>query len=408
MDLPVMDEEFLTNPYPAYDRLQAEGPVHRMLLPSGLKVWAVVSYEESRKALAHPSLSKDIDASVQLGYFDREMSEGGTPRLEHSSVGKHMLNMDPPDHTRLRKLVNKALTARSVAKMRPVIEAISSDLLDAAERRAAESEDGSVDLVEEYTAKFPVQVLGELLGIPDEHFPVLVSLTSAIMSDDNENAGANMAAFGRHLGELIQRKRAEPGDDLVSALIQARDDDAKLDDVELISTVFLLVVAGYETTVNMIGHGVRALLNHPEQLAELQADPSLIPGANEEFLRYEGPGNRATLRFATEPFELGGVTIGKGEYVSVLLGSANRDGGQFACPHQLDVKRSTTGHLGFGHGIHYCVGAPLARLEMEIALQHLLGRFPDMTLAVPDSELKWRQSFMMQGLERLPVRLHKN
>ncbi|WP_210430712.1 cytochrome P450 family protein [Streptomyces physcomitrii] len=407
MSLPLMDEEFLTNPYPAYDRLQAGGPVHRMLLPSGLKVWAVVSYEESRKALAHPSLSKDIDASVQLGYFDREMSEGGTPRLEHSSVGQHMLNMDPPDHTRLRKLVNRALTARSVKRLEPVIEEISTALLDAVELRAAESADGSVDLVEEYTAKFPVQVLGRLLGITEEHFPVLVSLTAAIMSNDNENAGANMARFGQHLGEMIRLKRADPGEDLVSALIQARDEDAKLSDIELISTVFLLVVAGYETTVNMIGHGLRALLNHPGQLAELRADPSLIPGANEEFLRYEGPGNRATLRFATEPFELGGVTIGTGEYVSVLLGSANRDGAQFACPHQLDVKRSTTGHLGFGHGIHYCVGAPLARLEMEIALRHLLTRFPDLELAVPDAELRWRKSFMMQGLERLPVRLHK-
>ncbi|MFF2653498.1 cytochrome P450 [Streptomyces sp. NPDC058045] len=407
MSLPLMDEEFLTNPYPAYEPLQEQGPVHRMVLPSGLKVWAVVSYEESREALAHPLLSKDIETSVQLGYFDREMSEGGTPRLEDSSVGQHMLNMDPPDHTRLRKLVTKALTARGVRRLEPAIEEISGTLLDAMEQRAAESPDGSVDLVAEYTSKFPVQVLGKLLGITDEHFPVLVSLTTAIMSDDDENAGANMAAFGKHLAGMIQVKRAAPGDDLVSALIQARDEDAKLSDVELISTVFLMVVAGYETTVNMIGHGVRALLNHPEQLAALRADPSLIPGANEEFLRYEGPGNRATLRFATEPFELGGVTIGAGEYVSVLLGAANRDGGQFACPYQLDVRRSTTGHLGFGHGVHYCVGAPLARLEMEIALRQLLTRFPDLALAVPDSELTWRKSFMMQGLVRLPVRLHK-
>ncbi|MFI9364134.1 cytochrome P450 [Kitasatospora sp. NPDC053057] len=407
MSLPIMDEEFMRNPYPAYDALQDKGSVHRMLLPSGLKVWAVVNYEEARIALSHPALSKDIDTSVQLGYFDREMSEGGTPRLEHSSVGRHMLNMDPPDHTRLRKLVNKALTARSVKKLEPVIEAISTELLDAAERKAA-AEGGVVDLVEEYTAQFPVRVLGQLLGISEEHFPVLVGLTAAIMSNDNENAGPNMARFGQHIGEMIQLKRAQPADDLVSALIHARDEEDKLSDIELVSTVFLLVVAGYETTVNMIGHGLRALLNHPEQLAALREDPSGIPAANEEFLRYEGPGNRATLRYATEPFELGGVTVGTGEYVSVLLGAANRDGAQFGCPHQLDVTRSTAGHLGFGHGIHYCVGAPLARLEMEIALRHLLGRFPDLTLAVPDSELKWRKSFMMQGLESLPVRLHKN
>ncbi|MGF1426765.1 cytochrome P450 family protein [Kitasatospora sp. LaBMicrA B282] len=406
MSLPMMDEEFLTNPYPAYRALQEQGPVHRMLLPSGLRVWAVVGYEESRSALSHPSLSKDIDASVQLGYFDREMSTGGTPRLEHGSVGRHMLNMDPPDHTRLRKLVNKALTARSVKKLEPVIEAISTELLDAAEQRAA-AEGGVVDLVEEYTAQFPVRVLGHLLGIGPEHFPVLVSLTAAIMSDDNENAGANMAEFGRHLGELIGRKRAEPADDLVSALIQARDEEERLSDVELVSTLFLMVVAGYETTVNMIGHALRALFNHPEQLAALRRDPGLIAAANEEFLRYEGPGNRATLRFATEPFELGGVQVGTGEYVSVLLGAANRDGAQFGCPHALDVTRSTAGHLGFGHGIHYCVGAPLARLEMEVALRHLLGRFPDLELAVPDADLRWRRSFMMQGLERLPVRLHK-
>ncbi|MBA0052614.1 cytochrome P450 [Streptomyces sp. AJS327] len=402
-----MDDEFLTNPYPAYQALQSGGPVHRMLLPSGLRVWAVVSYEEARTALTHPSLSKDFDASVQLGYFDREMTEGGIPRAEHSSVGQHMLNMDPPHHTRLRKLVNKALTVRSVKKLEPVIEAISSELLDATEAVAAASPDGSVDLVAEYTSRFPVRVLGELLGIDEEHFPVLVGLTAAIMSDDNENARDNMALFGKHITEMIARKRERPGEDLVSSLIQARDEEERLSDVELVSTVFLMVVAGYETTVNMIGHGLRALLNHPEQLAALRDDHSLIPGANEEFLRYEGPGNRATLRFATEPFELGGVTIGTGEYVSVLLGSANRDGTQFVCPHQLDVRRSPTGHLGFGHGVHYCVGAPLARLELEIALRHLLTRYPDIELAVPDSELRWRRSFMMQGLERLPVRLSK-
>lgn len=406
MSLPIMDDEFLSNPYPAFSGLRAKGPVHRMLLPSGLRVWAVVSHEEARVAMTHPALSKDIDTSVELGYFDREMSAGGTPRLEHSSVGRHMLNMDPPGHTRLRKLVNKALTARGVERLRPTIERISAELLDAVEKAAAESGDGTVDLVEHYTAVFPVKVLGELLGITAEHLPILVGLTGAIMSNDNENAGANMAKFGQHIGAMVQQKRADPGDDLISALVTARDDQDQLSDVELVSTVFLLVVAGYETTVNMIGHGVRALLNHPEQLAAVREDPDLIPGANEEFLRYEGPGNRATLRYATEPLELGGVTVGAGEYVSVLLGSANRDEAKFACPHMLDVTRSTNGHLGFGHGIHYCVGAPLARAEMEIALRDILARFPDLSLAVPDSELRWRKSFMMQGLETLPVRLH--
>ncbi|MBW5484551.1 cytochrome P450 family protein [Streptomyces bambusae] len=400
-----MDEEFLSNPYPAFSALRAAGPVHRMLLPSGLRVWAVVSHEAARVAMTHPALSKDIDTSVRLGYFDREMSAGGTPRLEHSSVGRHMLNMDPPGHTRLRKLVNKALTAKAVERLRPRIEEISAELLDAVEKAAADSADGTVDLVEHYTAVFPVRVLGELLGITDEHLPVLVDLTAAIMSDDNENAGANMARFGEHIGRMIHEKRAAPGEDLISALVTARDEEDRLSDIELVSTVFLLVVAGYETTVNMIGHGLRALLAHPEQLAELRADPSLIPAANEEFLRYEGPGNRATLRFATEPLDLGGVRVEAGEYVSVLLGSANRDEAKFVCPHQLDVKRSTNGHLGFGHGIHYCVGAPLARAEMEIALRGLLTRFPDLSLAVPDAELRWRKSFMMQGLERLPVRL---
>jgi cytochrome P450 len=228
-------------------------------------------------------------------------------------------------------------------------------------------------------------------------------LLSGGATDDVRNAAKSMY---QALVDLVAAKRAEPGEDMLSALVQARDaDDDMLSERELVAMAFLLLVAGHETTVNLVGNGVLALINNPEQQAELRADRSLLPGAIEEFLRYQGPLNHATLRFTTEPVEIGGVPVPEGEFVVVSLASANRDQRRFADPEELDIHRDTSGHLAFGHGIHYCLGAPLARLEAEIAFTGLLDRFGTIELGVPADELRWRPGNLIRGLERLPVRL---
>jgi cytochrome P450 len=311
-----------------------------------------------------------------------------------------MLNSDPPDHTRLRRLVATAFTMRRVELMRPRIVEITDELLAGLAGRE------QVDLVDDFAFPLPVTVICELLGVPyadREDFRTWSTvLLSAGEIDAVVAAGKNMAAY---LHELIAAKRADPVDDMLSALIQARDDGDRLDEAELVSMAFLLLVAGHETTVNLIANGTLALLQHPDQRAALRADPALLPGAIEEFLRYDGPISHATIRYTTEPVEIGGVTIPGGEFVVIALGSANRDDDRFADADRLDVTRPAGGHLAFGHGIHFCVGAPLARLEGQIAIGRLFDRFPDLALAVDANELRWRHSTLLRGLESLPVRL---
>jgi cytochrome P450 len=310
-----------------------------------------------------------------------------------------MLNTDPPDHTRLRKLVNRAFTARTVSRLRPRIVEITDGLLEELARA------GEADLLEAFAFPLPITVICELLGIPgadrDRFREWSNVLVSAAGPERIGRASAEMAEF---LTDLVAAKRAAPTEDLLSGLVHVCYEGERLGMAELVSMAFLLLVAGHETTVNLIGNGMLALLRHPDQLAALRRDPSLLPNAVEEFLRYEGPVNLATLRFTTEPVALDGVEIPAGEFVLVSLLSANRDGTRFADPDTLDVRRPAGGHLAFGHGIHYCVGAPLARLEAEIAIGRLLERFGDIRLAADPATLSWRDSTLMRGLETLPVR----
>ena len=386
--------EYFSDPYSVHARLRAEHPVAQVIMPGGIPAWLITGYAQARAALTDPRLLK--------------MPKDWRPDRDavFAALDLHMLNSDPPDHERLRKLVNKAFTARRVEQLRPRITAITEALLDDMSARQ------EVDLLTAFAFPLPVTVICELLGVPVADRDQFRAWSATIVSEtvSAEVAQAHFTAMLGYFRDLLAARRREPGDDLLSALISVRDDTARddtgrLSENELLSMAWLLLVAGHETTVNLIGGGVLALLLHPGELARLRADPALLGSAVEELLRYVSPVNDATFRFTGEPVDLGGVHIGPGEVVLVSLSGANRDPSRYADAEGLDVGRDSTGHLAFGHGIHYCVGAPLARLEAQIAFGALLQRFASITLAVPPSELRWRPSSLIHGLESLPVRL---
>ncbi|WP_211588535.1 cytochrome P450 family protein [Allorhizocola rhizosphaerae] len=388
---------FVQDPYTTYARLREQGPVTRQVvktLATELNAWVVTSHEHGRALLSDSRLSKD---SVALpGVVNRHAVDGSRSATEQP---KSMLFSDPPDHTRLRRLLGKAFTMRRVEEMRPWIVRQVESLLDGV--RPGEE----FDLVDRIALPLPIYVIGNLLGVPEERFADFKSWSSALASVNitaEEKQQALGAAF-RYLGELIAQKREEPADDMISALIQAQDEGTRLEPAELMSTVFLVMNAGYETTANMISSGMLALLTHPDQQELLRADLSLLPSAIEEFLRFESPLNLSTIRFSTEAIEVGDVTIPAGEIVFIALLAANRDPEQFAEPDRLRVDRRAGQHLSFGHGIHHCVGAPLARLEGEIVFRALLERFGKWQLAVPVEHLTWRYTAQFRGLERLQV-----
>jgi cytochrome P450 len=371
-----------------------------VVLPRGLKVWAVTRYADAREALASQDLHKDMRPVQDL--VARHNTAGTSGSAFGQDLAAHMLNSDPPDHTRLRRLVAATFTMRRVEQLRPRVEEITEDLLAGLAGR------DEADLVDDFAFPLPVTVISELLGVPYADRDDFRAWTAALLSTDGTEkiveAGRAMAAY---LRQLIAAKRATPVDDMLSALVHTRDetDGDRLTETELVSMAFLLLVAGHETTVNLIANGALALLNHPDQLAALRADPTLLPGAVEEFLRYDSPITNATLRYTVAPVEIGGVTIPAEEFVMIALASANRDDDRFAGADRLDVTRPAGGHLAFGHGIHFCLGAPLARLEGQLAIGRLLDRFPDLALAADPDDLRWRNSTLLRGLESLPVRL---
>jgi cytochrome P450 len=319
-----------------------------------------------------------------------------------AAIENHMLNRDGDDHRRLRRLVTKAFTPRMVEQLRPRIQAIADELLDAVEPR------GSMDLSAEYAFPLPITVIAELLGVASadqDRFREWSDaiITPALASEELERFFGQMSEFVGYLAELFAARRAEPQDDLVSALLAARDAGDALTEEEVFGTVVLLIVAGHETTVGLIGNAVLNLLSHPDQHELLRSDTSLIPAAIEELLRYEGPVERALNRWAATDVELGGQTIRRGEAVIGILGAADRDPGRFPEPDRLDVTREDTRHLAFGRGSHYCLGAPLARLETQIALETLFRRLPGLRLAIAPDELEWRPTPGFRRLVALPV-----
>jgi cytochrome P450 len=400
------DDATFQDPHPAYARLRAEDPVRPVILPSGIRVWLLTRYDDVRTALADRRLSKDVDKAAEL--LARQAPGGGDAHV--ALLTRHMLNVDPPEHTRLRRLMARAFTPGRVERLRPRIATVTEDLLDAMDRH------DEVDLIAAFGFPLPLTVICELFGVPEADRADLHTWTSLLVTDsaslaltsDARSAMAREAAqsIAVYLSALILRKHEEPGDDLLSALVEAREDGETLDHAGVVSMAFLTIVAGHETVANLIGNGTLALLTHPEQLAALRADRSRLAETVEELLRYDGPANSAMLRHTLEPVSYSDVDIPAGEFVLPLITSANRDADRFTAPDRLDPRRPSGGHLTFGHGIHYCIGAPLARLEAEIAFDRLLTRFPRLRLAVDPAGLWWNHSTLVRGLTALPVRLH--
>jgi len=392
-----LSEKFLREPGPLYEQLRTQGPIHHVRLPAGLRGWLITDYTVAKQVLADPTIRKDVHQIRRI----IDTTHPGVHAMG-SDMAEHMLNTDPPDHTRLRRLVAKAFTPRSVAALAPRVEDIADDLT------AAMSTTGPVDLLSAFAFPLPITVICELLGIPAGDRDQFRAWTNTILfagADSREGVLAAAGDMNAYLRTLIAHRRAHPGDDMLSGLVATTDTDGNLTDTEVVSMTFLLLVAGHETTVNLIGNTMLTLLQDPERFATLRAHPDQIPAALEEHLRHLGPVHIATLRFTTEPVTLGDTTIGPDELVFVSLAAANRDPHRFARPELVDYDRDNPGHLAFGHGIHVCLGAPLARAEGTIAITRLLARYPHMSLATDPAALAWRTSSLIRGLDTLPVQL---
>ena len=384
-----LDKGWIRDPWPLYREMRREGPVRRVVMPDGVPGWLVTDHAEAKALLDDRRLSKSVVRA-------RELFPPGTLGAYGTPLAEHMLNDDPPNHTRLRRLVSKAFTSGAVSRLRPQIERITDELLDGI--------DGEVDLIESFAFPLPIAVISALLGVPHEDRSRIKawsrSFISGVPGEALATAAREQTAF---LRDLVATKRATPAEDLLSDLVHVSDEGDRLSEDELVAMAFLLLIAGHETTVHLLGNAVYSLLRNPKQEELLRADRSLLPGAVEEFLRTGSPIHIATLRFTTEPVPVGDVEIPAGEFVMVSLLAANADEARFDDPHELDVTRPAGGHLAFGHGIHYCLGAPLARLEGEIAIGRLLDRFPSLRLGVDPAELHWRTSTLVRGLRELPV-----
>jgi cytochrome P450 len=374
-----------------YEQLRRAGAVRSIQLRTGATGWLVTRYDDVRRALAHPQLSK---AGAVSPTGDPE------PSVEiQQSLARHMLTTDPPDHTRLRRLVSSAFTPRRVEALRPRVWAIAGDLLASLAGRHR------ADLIDEFAFPMPLQVICELLGVPVSDQVAFRGWSTTIVAGPAARGElpTAMESMLSYIRQLIDDKRRNPADDLLSDLIAVSDAGDRLTRDELSSTAFLLLMAGHETTVNLIGNGAYHLLTHPAQRRLLAEEPTLLPAAVEEFLRYEGPVHLASFRVTTADIELGGQHIPTGQPVLVSLLSANRDEDRFAHPGQLNITRTDNHHLAFGHGIHFCLGAPLARMEGQVAFAALLRRHPHLRLAHPDRPPTWRPGLLMRGLAHLPV-----
>ncbi|MFJ8055096.1 cytochrome P450 [Streptomyces sp. NPDC096142] len=404
--------EFATDPYPAYAWLREHEPVHRTWLPSGVEAWLVTRYADARQALADPRLSKNPAHHDEPAHA---RGKTGIPGERKAELMTHLLNIDPPDHTRLRRLVSKAFTPRRVAEFAPRVQELTDDLID---RFAA---DGSADLIHDFAFPLPIYAICDLLGVPREDQDDFRDWAGMMIRHGGGPRGGvarSVKKMRAYLADLIHRKREDladfpdsdsaPSEDLLSGLIRASDQGEHLTENEAAAMAFILLFAGFETTVNLIGNGTYALLTHPEQRALLEkslaaGERGLLETGVEELLRYDGPVELATWRFATRPLTLGGKDIAAGDPVLVVLAAADRDPERFADPDVLDLGRRDNQHLGYGHGIHYCLGAPLARLEGQTALATLLTRLPDLQLAGDPADLRWRGGLIMRGLRTLPV-----
>jgi cytochrome P450 len=399
----LMDPALIADPYGGYGRLREQGPVLRGRTMDGGDAWYVTRQEDVRTVLGDPRFVNNA-ASVrgaEVNNVREKVAEtlGLTPELARY-ITTSILDADGADHTRLRKLVSRAFTVRRVADLRPRVEAITANLLDGLP--------SPVDLIEHFAYPLPITVICELVGVPEADRPSWREWGIGLVSMDPKIIPGVVRDMVAHVKDLIGRRRAAPADDLLTALIQAQEADGdQLSDDELVTMVFTLVMAGHETTAHLIGNGTVALLTHPDQLDLLRRDPSLWPGAVHELMRFCGPVHITRLRYAAEDVDLDGVRIRAGDAVQAVLVSANFDPREYTDPERLDVTRRPAGrgegHVGFGHGFHYCLGAALARQEGEVALRALFARFPN--LALVDGEQEWARLPGVRRLIRLPVRL---
>ncbi|MFS8197936.1 cytochrome P450 family protein [Streptomyces sp. CWNU-52B] len=393
VDLRELGGDFTRDPYPVYAGLRAAGPVHQVLDPEGKQVWLVVGHEASRSAFTDPRLSRDWRRAGTMGRI--------VEPAEDEPVA-HMLMADPPDHTRLRRLVAKEFTPRRVEALAPRVQQIADELLDtmlAARKRRA-------DLIASFAFPLPMTVICELLGVPVGDRDTFHRWSNEMVAHTSAEALARAyAEMPVYLAELVEAKRARPAEDLLSAMIHTGGEDGdRFSPPELIGICVLLLIAGHETTVNLISNGMRALLTHPDQLADLRADMGLLDGAVEEMLRYDGPVETCTQRLALTDVEMGGVTVPAGSTVLIAMADADRDVERFQQPDRFDIRRDARGHIAFGHGLHYCLGAPLARLEGRIAVRTLLERCPDLALDMDETGLSWIPGLLIRGVRELPVR----
>ncbi|GHB25894.1 cytochrome P450 family protein [Streptomyces chryseus] len=388
---PLLDPQFFKDPYATFTRLRSAAPVHKV--PTGSKgrySYVVTGYAEAREAFADPRLSKDT-----ARFFTGQPSR----RNLHPAVSQTMLATDPPRHTRLRAAAGPAFTPGAVARMRPYITEVVGALLDV----WAPGE--QVDLVAGLAVPLPVTVICQLLGVPGDDRTMVARWSNGLFAaGESDRIDAASHALADYMADLVEAKRREMDDSLLSHLL-VRSAAGELTGDEVVSLAVLLLVAGHETTTNFIGNAVLALVQHPDSLARLRDDPGLIPTVLDELLRFDSPIGVATFRYSTEALVIGGTEIPADVPVLIAPGAANRDPAQFPVPDQLDLTRNAKSQLAFGHGIHRCLGAPLARAEGEIVLTGLLTRFPEIELAVPSENLKWRQTRLMRGLDSLPVLL---
>ena len=396
MQVDITSPAFKADPYPFYARMRAEAPVHQLTLPDNREAWLVVRYAEVAAVLNDERFIKDRFKTPELTAKQPWMPKSFLP------LTNNMLDQDPPDHTRLRSLVHKVFTPRLVEEMRRRVQSLTDEFLEAAKPT------GKMDLIRDYALPLPSTIIAEMLGVPAEDRHRFHRWTNSMVIADTSKLSLLRAlpavlALLRYVRKIVKKRRSEPRDDLASALVRAEEAGDQLSEDELVAMIVLLLIAGHETTVNLIGNGTLALLEHPEQMDQLRKNPAMIQSAVEEMLRYNGPLAMATERFADEDVSVSGVAIPRNALVFAVLGSANRDEQQFPNPDNLDLARADNKHVAFGLGIHYCLGAPLARLEGQIAINTLLQRAPALRLAVPREKLRWRRGYVLRGLNSLPV-----
>lgn len=382
------------DPHSIYARLRAEGRVHRMVDPfRRVPIWIVTRYADCVEVLKDPRLVKDMDKlppEVEKRYFP--LGDGG------QVLRKSMINADPPDHGRLRRRMQRVFSPQGMEALRERVQAIADELLDQAAPR------GQMDLIADYAFPLPVTVIAELLGVPSEHRERFRRWSRAIINvtvdpDDLERGRAAVRELTGYFREVLAERRKDPRGDIASLLGEAEE----LTPDERLSMCFLLLVAGHETTVNLIGNGMLALFRNPAERRRLEEDPSIVASAVEEMLRFESPAETSSVRFALEDCEIAGTRVPAGEAVCAGILSANRDPAEFPDPDRLDLTRAPNRHIAFGFGIHFCLGAPLSRLEGAVAFPTLLRRLPDLRLAVDPASLRWSDRLLLRGLQSMPV-----